>query len=60
LGNRSFFAQKKEQLLILKMSKWPTLAAGLGNRSFAHRSFPLLSKERLSNPLLICSFKKSD
>jgi len=28
--------------------------------SFAHCSFPLLSKERLSNRLLICSFKKSD
>jgi len=35
-------------------------AAGLGNRSFAHRTFPLFSKERLSNRLLICSFKKSE
>jgi len=29
-------------------------------RSFAHRSFPLLSKERLSNRSLNCSFKKSN
>jgi len=34
--NFSFFAQKKERSLIFKMSKWTTLAAGLGNRSFAH------------------------
>jgi len=36
------------------------LISGLGNRSFAHRSFPLFSKERLSDRLLIRSFKKSD
>jgi len=29
-------------------------------RLFAHHSFLLLSKEQLSNRLLICSFKKSD
>jgi len=28
--------RKIEQSLIFKLSKWPTLAAGLGNRSFAH------------------------
>jgi len=50
-----FSLKKKEQSLIFKMSKFPTLDVGLGNRSF-----PLLSKERLSNHLLIRSFKKSD
>jgi len=38
----------------------PYCIAGLGNRSFAHHSFLLFSKEQLSDRLLICSFKKSE
>jgi len=57
--NCSFFAQKKEQLLIFKISKWPTLAAGVGNRSFAHRSFLLISKDQLSDCSFHCSLQKS-
>jgi len=35
-------------------------AAGLGNRSFAHRSFLLFSKEQMSDRSLWCSFQNSE
>jgi len=69
--NRSFFAQKKERLLIFKMSKWTALAAGLGNCSFAHfhsfqksdwaiALFVALCKRANERLLFFCSFQKSN
>jgi len=53
--SRIFLSLKRTDLL-----KGTVSCPVLGNRSLAHRSFPLFSKERLSNRLLICSFKKSE